>query len=41
MSLTALAIVLIHLARFGIVHEADKGTSAPPFQLLMVAQVPI
>ena len=41
MSITALAIVLVHAARFGIVHEADEGTAAHLFQLLMVAQVPI
>ncbi|MFZ0818539.1 MAG: hypothetical protein WAM91_00600 [Candidatus Acidiferrales bacterium] len=26
MSLAALAIVLVHAARFGVVHEADEGT---------------
>ena len=41
MSLAALAIVLIHLARFGAAREADEGTSAHLFQLLMAAQVPI
>jgi hypothetical protein len=41
MSLTALAIVLIHFARYGLVHEADEGTSAHLFQILMVLQVPI
>ena len=41
MSLAALMLVLVHAARFGIVHEADEGTSARLFQLLMLAQVPI
>jgi hypothetical protein len=41
MSLVALAIVLVHLARFGAAREADEGTSAHLFQLLMAAQVPI
>jgi len=41
MSLAALMLVLVHAARFGIVHEADEGTSAHLFQLLMLAQVPI
>lgn len=41
MSVAALALVLVHAARFGIVHEADEGTSAHLFQILMAAQVPI
>jgi hypothetical protein len=41
MSLAALGIVLGHVARFGVVHEADEGTAAHLFQILMVAQVPI
>ena len=41
MSLTGLALVVVHAARYGIVHEADEGTSAHIFQLLMVAQVPL
>jgi hypothetical protein len=41
MSLAALALVLIHVARYGLVHEADEGTSAHLFQLLMVLQVPV
>jgi len=28
MSLTALALVLLHAARYGIIHEADEGPSA-------------
>jgi hypothetical protein len=41
MSLVALGIVLVHVALFGIVHEADEGTPAHLFQLLMVGQVPV
>jgi len=40
MSLTALAMVLAHAAIFGVTREADEGTPAHIFQLLMVAQVP-
>ncbi len=41
MSLVALTMVLVHAAIFGIVHEADEGTAAHIFQILMVAQVPV
>jgi hypothetical protein len=41
MSLAALAMVLGHFAMFGIVHEADEGTPAHIFQLLMAGQVPV
>lgn len=41
MSLAALALVLGHTAIFGIVHEADEGTAAHIFQLLMAAQAPL
>jgi hypothetical protein len=41
MSLVALAIVLVHVARFGAAREVDEGTSAHIFQLLMAVQVPI
>ena len=41
MSFTALATVLGHVAMFGAVREADEGTAAHLFQLLMVVQVPI
>ena len=41
MSLLGLALVLQHAARFGIVHDADEGTAAHLFQILMVAQVPV
>ena len=41
MSLAALGLVLGHAAKYGIVHEADEGTAAHVFQMLMVAQVPL
>jgi uncharacterized membrane protein HdeD (DUF308 family) len=41
MSLVALALVVGHIAIFGIVHEADEGTAAHLWQLLMAGQVPI
>jgi hypothetical protein len=41
MSLGALSMVLGHVAIFGFVHEADEGTAAHIFQLLMAAQIPI
>ena len=41
MSLTALAVVVIHIALFGIVRETDEGTAAHLFQLLMAAQAPV
>ena len=41
MSLAALAIVLIHVLRFGPAREADEGTSAHLWQMLMAGQLPI
>ena len=41
MSLTALAIVLGHIALFGVTHEADEGTPAHLWQLLMAGQLPV
>jgi hypothetical protein len=41
MSLAALGLVLGHAAMYGVVHEADEGTAAHIFQILMVAQVPV
>ena len=41
MSFAALATVLGHVAMFGAVREADEGTAAHIFQLLIAAQVPI
>ena len=35
MSFAALAMVLGHAAMFGVVHEADEGTAAHIFQLLI------
>jgi hypothetical protein len=33
--------VLVHLAIYGIKYEADEGTAARIFQLLMAVQVPV
>jgi hypothetical protein len=41
MSLIALATVLIHVAVFGAAREADEGTAAHIWQLLMAIQIPI
>jgi hypothetical protein len=41
LSLAALAIVLAHAARYGVIHEADEGTAAHLWHLLMAAQVPL
>jgi hypothetical protein len=41
MSLAALATVLVHVAMFGVAREADEGTAAHIWQILMAAQVPI
>ena len=41
MSLAALATVLIFLALHGPAPQADEGTAAHIWQLLMAAQVPI
>jgi hypothetical protein len=41
MSLAALTLVIIHVAMYGVTHEADEGTPAHIFQLLLIAQVPI
>ena len=41
MSCAALATVVGHVAMFGAAREADEGTAAHIFQLLMAAQVPI
>lgn len=40
MSFTALTIVLFRLATFGIAREADEGTTAHLFQILMAGQIP-
>jgi len=41
MSFAALAIVLVHIIRSGVAREADEGTAAHLWQLLMAAQIPI
>jgi hypothetical protein len=41
MSLAAVALVLGHVAVFGVDREADEGTAAHIWQLLMAAQVPV
>jgi hypothetical protein len=40
MSITALIIVLFHLATVGIAREADEGATAHLFQILMAGQIP-
>ena len=41
MSLAALILVLGHVAIFGAAREADEGTTAHLWQLLMAGQIPI
>ena len=41
MSLTALALVLVHIALFGTAREADEGATAHLWQLLMAGQMPV
>jgi hypothetical protein len=41
MSFTALALVLLHLAIYGVVRETDEGAVAHLWQLLMAGQMPI
>ena len=41
MSFAALAIVLVHIIMSGVAREADEGTAAHLWQLLMAAQIPI
>jgi hypothetical protein len=41
MSLAALATILIHIARFNVAREADEGTAAHLWQILMAGQLPI
>jgi hypothetical protein len=41
MSLTALVLVLGHIALFGVVREADEGATAHLWQLLMAGQMPV
>jgi hypothetical protein len=41
MSLTALTLVLVHIAIFGTAREADEGTTAHLWQILMAGQMPV
>ena len=41
MSLAALIVVLGHITLFGTAREADEGTAAHLFQLLLALQVPV
>ena len=41
MSFAALATVLIYIAMFGVARQADEGTAAHIWQILMAAQIPI
>jgi hypothetical protein len=41
MSLTAMAVVLGHIAIYGAVREPDEGTAAHVWQLLMGLQLPV
>jgi hypothetical protein len=40
MAVTALAVVMIHIAVYGAAREADEGPTAHIWQLLMMAQLP-
>ncbi len=40
MSLAALALVVGNVAMYGVVHEADEGTAAHIWQILMAGQLP-
>ena len=41
MALAALAVVVTHVAISGTAREADEGTAAHLWQLLMAAQIPV
>ena len=41
MSIAALALVLGHIAVFGTARQADEGTAAHLWQLLMAGQLPV
>ena len=41
MSFAALATVVVHIGMFGAAREADEGTAAHIWQLLMAGQVPV
>jgi hypothetical protein len=40
MSVAALGVVVFHIAMFGAAREADEGTAAHIWQILMAAQIP-
>ncbi len=41
MSVAALAVVLGYAAMFGVARQADEGTAAHLWQLLMAGQIPV
>ena len=41
MSIAALGVILIHIARFGTAPQSDEGAAAHIWQLLMAGQVPV
>jgi hypothetical protein len=41
MSVLALVVVVAHLVTYGTAREADEGTAAHLFQILIAAQVPL
>jgi len=41
MSLAALALVISHIATTGVGREADEGTAARLWQLLLAGQIPV
>jgi len=41
MSLIALAVVLSHVAMYGVARETDEGAAAHIWQLLMAGQLPV
>jgi hypothetical protein len=41
MSLTALTIVMLHIALYGAAREADEGVAAHLWQMLMAGQLPV
>jgi len=41
MSFAALATVLIYVAMFGVARQADEGTAAHIWQILIATQIPI
>jgi len=41
MSFAALAMIVVHVALFGVTHSEDEGLAAHIFQLIMIAQLPV